>query len=207
MGRSAIRDIGRPRISLRSIRATDLIVKQPNNNSTVIASQRVGAKRRPMTGSAKQSSLPTKKETWIASSWSLSSGAHSRDPLAPRNDVDKTRSHSRREAPEALGGSASTIKTRLPMLASWEAMLNVSVVFPTPPLWLQIENRLAGARGKIFSINATSFLVVAFSVELYSSRLLQHRDLVILEQTPRPLRLAAFAPLTRVRGTPCWRHS
>jgi hypothetical protein len=26
------------------------------------------------------------KEEWIASSRSLSSGAHSRDPLAPRND-------------------------------------------------------------------------------------------------------------------------
>jgi hypothetical protein len=34
---------------------------------------------------AKQSSLLHKKE-WIASSRSLPSGAHSRDPLAPRND-------------------------------------------------------------------------------------------------------------------------
>jgi hypothetical protein len=50
----------------------------------VIASQRVGAKRRPMTGSAKQSRAANKD--WIASSRSLSSGAHSRDPLAPRND-------------------------------------------------------------------------------------------------------------------------
>ena len=33
---------------------------------------------------AKQSRA--KKEDWIASSRSLSSGAHSRDPLAPRND-------------------------------------------------------------------------------------------------------------------------
>src|SRR5882672_705750 len=33
---------------------------------------------------AKQSILA--KEKWIASSRSLSSGAHSRDPLAPRND-------------------------------------------------------------------------------------------------------------------------
>src|SRR5580700_8151517 len=47
-----------------------------------MASQRVGAARRPMTGSAKQSTSPRKKE-WIASSRSLSSGAHSRDPLAP----------------------------------------------------------------------------------------------------------------------------
>jgi hypothetical protein len=35
--------------------------------SDVIASQRVGAKRRPMTGSAKQSISPKKRE-WIASS-------------------------------------------------------------------------------------------------------------------------------------------
>jgi hypothetical protein len=34
--------------------------------SAVIASQRVGAKRRPMTGSAKQSISP-RKERWIAS--------------------------------------------------------------------------------------------------------------------------------------------
>ena len=39
----------------------------PARLSLVIASQRVGAKRRPMTGSAKQSSLPRKK-VWIASS-------------------------------------------------------------------------------------------------------------------------------------------
>jgi hypothetical protein len=51
---------------------------------TVIASQRVGAKRRPMINSAKQSIL--QQQEWIASSRSLSSGAHSRDPLAPRND-------------------------------------------------------------------------------------------------------------------------
>src|SRR6476661_10004086 len=30
--------------------------------------------------------LAAQKEEWIASSRSLSSGAHSRDPLAPRND-------------------------------------------------------------------------------------------------------------------------
>jgi hypothetical protein len=35
---------------------------------------------------AKQSIQLRKKEEWIASSRSLSSGAHSRDPLAPRND-------------------------------------------------------------------------------------------------------------------------
>src|SRR5260370_40945350 len=52
----------------------------------VLASERVGTKRRPMTGSAKQSIIAT---NWIASSRSLSSGAHSRDPLAPRNDVEK----------------------------------------------------------------------------------------------------------------------
>jgi hypothetical protein len=34
---------------------------------TVIASQRVGAKRRPMTGSAKQS-IERQNESWIASS-------------------------------------------------------------------------------------------------------------------------------------------
>jgi 4-carboxymuconolactone decarboxylase len=39
-----------------------------------------------MTGSAKQSRNPTSETVWIASSRSLSSGAHSRDPLAPRND-------------------------------------------------------------------------------------------------------------------------
>jgi hypothetical protein len=33
---------------------------------------------------AKQSIAP--EQSWIASSRSLSSGAHSRDPLAPRND-------------------------------------------------------------------------------------------------------------------------
>jgi hypothetical protein len=39
------------------------------NWKTVIASQRVGAKRRPMTSSAKQSSFAAaKKESWIASS-------------------------------------------------------------------------------------------------------------------------------------------
>jgi hypothetical protein len=37
---------------------------------TVIASQRVGAKRRPMTGSAKQSSFACEK-SWIASSQEL----------------------------------------------------------------------------------------------------------------------------------------
>jgi hypothetical protein len=53
----------------------------------VIASQRVGPKGRPMTGSAKQSiGLRIETEEWIASSRSLSSGALSRDPLAPRND-------------------------------------------------------------------------------------------------------------------------
>jgi hypothetical protein len=36
---------------------------------------------------AKQSTYPN-AEAWIASSWSLSSGAHSRDPLAPRNDAE-----------------------------------------------------------------------------------------------------------------------
>jgi hypothetical protein len=35
--------------------------------------------------------LEPRKEEWIASSRSLSSGAHSRDPLAPRNDGLKTR--------------------------------------------------------------------------------------------------------------------
>jgi hypothetical protein len=34
---------------------------------------------------AKQS-IVAKQGSWIASSRSLSSGAHSRDPLAPRND-------------------------------------------------------------------------------------------------------------------------
>jgi hypothetical protein len=34
---------------------------------------------------AKQS-MPQSAEIWIASSRNLSSGAHSRDPLAPRND-------------------------------------------------------------------------------------------------------------------------
>jgi hypothetical protein len=29
------------------------------------------------------------EQSWIASSRSLSSGAHSRDPLAPRNDEDR----------------------------------------------------------------------------------------------------------------------
>src|SRR6266436_5504744 len=51
----------------------------------VIANQRVGAKRRPMTGS-RSNPFRRAKEEWIASSRSLSSGAHSRDPLAPRND-------------------------------------------------------------------------------------------------------------------------
>jgi hypothetical protein len=37
---------------------------------------------------AKQSIAP-QAETWIASSLSLSSGAHARDPLAPRNDEEK----------------------------------------------------------------------------------------------------------------------
>jgi hypothetical protein len=39
-----------------------------NDIETVIASQRVGAMRRPMTGSAKQSSLLRKERSWIASS-------------------------------------------------------------------------------------------------------------------------------------------
>jgi hypothetical protein len=39
--------------------------QQANRVKTVIASQRVGAKRRPMTGSAKQS---RSSEYWIASS-------------------------------------------------------------------------------------------------------------------------------------------
>jgi hypothetical protein len=37
---------------------------------------------------AKQSIAP-QAEMWIASSRSLSSGAHSRDPLAPRNDRER----------------------------------------------------------------------------------------------------------------------
>jgi hypothetical protein len=41
-----------------------------NLYSAVIASQRVGAKRRPMTGSAKQSIVP-RMEKWIASSLTL----------------------------------------------------------------------------------------------------------------------------------------
>jgi hypothetical protein len=51
---------------------------------TVIASQRVRPLAGPMTGSAKQSRA--KKQNRIASSRSLSSGAHARDPVAPRND-------------------------------------------------------------------------------------------------------------------------
>jgi hypothetical protein len=39
---------------------------------------------------AKQS-MPPQAMEWIASSRSLSSGAHSRDPLAPRNDDEKFR--------------------------------------------------------------------------------------------------------------------
>src|SRR5260370_315990 len=39
-----------------------------------------------MTGSAKQSGGCSTKRSWIASSRSLSSGAHSRNPLVPRND-------------------------------------------------------------------------------------------------------------------------
>jgi hypothetical protein len=46
---------------------------------TVIASQRVGAQRRPMTGSAKQSRM--QGNDWIGSPPSLSSGAHSRGPV------------------------------------------------------------------------------------------------------------------------------
>src|SRR5882757_9986178 len=48
-----------------------------------------------MTGSAKQSRTARAvfPWSWIASSRSLSSGAHSRDPVAPRND-DKIRSTS-----------------------------------------------------------------------------------------------------------------
>ncbi len=56
--------------------------KNAAKNFAVIASRRVGAKRRPMTGSAKQSRAT--KEDWIVS-LSLSSGAYSRAPLA-RND-------------------------------------------------------------------------------------------------------------------------
>jgi len=37
-----------------------------------------------MTGSSE--AIQGRKKDWIASSRSLSSGAHSRDPLAPRND-------------------------------------------------------------------------------------------------------------------------
>jgi len=40
------------------------------------------------------------KEEWIASSRNLSSGAHSRDPLAPRNDVGHKCTFSRRDTPE-----------------------------------------------------------------------------------------------------------
>jgi hypothetical protein len=58
---------------------------------TVIAGHRVGAKRRPMTGSAKQSIAPRKKE-WIASSQALlamtavqiaNAVSRSRDPIRP----------------------------------------------------------------------------------------------------------------------------
>jgi hypothetical protein len=51
---------------------------------------------------AKQSIFVAKKN-WIASSRSLSSGAHSRDPLASRNDVAWSRysfTISRRDTPE-----------------------------------------------------------------------------------------------------------
>jgi hypothetical protein len=37
-----------------------------------------------MASEAKQSRVTS--QVWIASSWSLSSGAHSRDPVAARND-------------------------------------------------------------------------------------------------------------------------
>ena len=52
--------------------------------------QRVGAKRRPMTGPRSNPHCLCGTQNWIASSRSLSSGAHSCDPLAPRND-DKSR--------------------------------------------------------------------------------------------------------------------
>ncbi len=47
----------------------DTIFQTANSPTTVIASQRVGAKRRPMTGSAKQSiGVARKAKSWIASS-------------------------------------------------------------------------------------------------------------------------------------------
>ena len=61
----------------------------PLRLTTVIASQRVGAKRRPMTGSAKQSIAPCKErmDCFVAS--------------APRNDVDgHNPAFSRRDPPE-----------------------------------------------------------------------------------------------------------
>src|SRR5258707_6345881 len=54
----------RPGRAVSSRQSTDL-------TSFVIASQRVGAKRRPMTGSAKQSITASQAEEWIASSLSL----------------------------------------------------------------------------------------------------------------------------------------
>src|ERR1041385_7460467 len=86
-------------------------------------------------------------------------------------------------------------------------MLNVSVVFPTPPLWLQIENRLAAARGKMSSANITSFSVAASSVELYSLQLLLPLDRAIREQPLRLPHLVAAAPWMLEPDTPCWQHS
>jgi hypothetical protein len=81
MERSAIRDshhqqtpvIGRPRVSLRSTRATgfELQTSGTQSSNSVIARRRVGAKRRPMTGSAKQSMRQQRKKEWIASSLAM----------------------------------------------------------------------------------------------------------------------------------------
>jgi hypothetical protein len=54
--------------------------------TTIIASQRVGAKRRPMTGSAKQSIEAAKKE-WIASSLTLPCANASRLSQAMTDDA------------------------------------------------------------------------------------------------------------------------
>jgi hypothetical protein len=47
-----------------------------------------------------QSNPSGNQKAWIASSRSLSSGAHSRDPLAPCNDAGYKFAISRRKAPE-----------------------------------------------------------------------------------------------------------
>jgi len=59
---------------------------------------------------AKRSNSGPRKRLWIASSRSLSSGAHSRDPLAPRNDGKHASTFSRHEMSEVLEANRPPIR-------------------------------------------------------------------------------------------------